>query len=387
MGGLVHQRGELRVGPAHEEEGQHVGPPAADPHRADDDAERLDVRADDAEGVAERRDAAELGPQRWHGPAGGQDRPALGRNGEQGIAREHRGEHHRDILHFADRCRHHVTRLASGPAPAPPPTRPLSPRSVIASLLLGMHPPRIRGALLVRWCRHLGIPEGTTRVALSRMVDAGELTGRRGSAARPEPAAATSWPARCGPARRTGLGAGAGAAAVERRLGAVDRDARPAGRRHSGRPAPRRRRRPAGRAARRRLGTAGQPAAGGHRGRRRGGAHRAGPPLDRHARARRCTRRGPAVRSPIRPGPIAPAHRRPRGGLTTGLDAGELSLLGPAFATGAAALQQIRRDPLLPPELAGDGWPGDTLRSAYARYRAAFAATVTAWFAAADPDR
>jgi phenylacetic acid degradation operon negative regulatory protein len=30
--------------------------------------------------------------------------------------------------------------------------------------------------LLVRWCALLGIAEGTTRVALSRMVDAGELT-------------------------------------------------------------------------------------------------------------------------------------------------------------------------------------------------------------------
>jgi len=54
--------------------------------------------------------------------------------------------------------------------------RPLTPRSAVASLLLGMHPPRMRAALLVRWCAHLGIPEGTTRVALSRMVTAGELT-------------------------------------------------------------------------------------------------------------------------------------------------------------------------------------------------------------------
>ena len=58
--------------------------------------------------------------------------------------------------------------------------RPLSPRSVIASLLLGIHPPRLRGALLVRWCGLLGIAEGTTRVALSRMVDAGELTTTAG---------------------------------------------------------------------------------------------------------------------------------------------------------------------------------------------------------------
>src|SRR5262245_61120043 len=53
--------------------------------------------------------------------------------------------------------------------------RPLSPRSVVASLLLGQHPPRQRAAVLVRLCAEFGISEGTTRVALSRMVAAGEL--------------------------------------------------------------------------------------------------------------------------------------------------------------------------------------------------------------------
>ena len=58
--------------------------------------------------------------------------------------------------------------------------RPLTARSVIASLLLGMHPPRLAGARLVRWCAVFGIAEGTARVALSRMVDRGELHGRDG---------------------------------------------------------------------------------------------------------------------------------------------------------------------------------------------------------------
>ena len=53
--------------------------------------------------------------------------------------------------------------------------RPLSARSTIASFLLGTHPPRMRAAGLVRVCGALGIAEGTTRVALSRMVDRGEL--------------------------------------------------------------------------------------------------------------------------------------------------------------------------------------------------------------------
>ena len=58
--------------------------------------------------------------------------------------------------------------------------RPLTARSVIASLLLGMHPPRLSGARLVRWCGVFGIAEGTARVALSRMADRGELSGEDG---------------------------------------------------------------------------------------------------------------------------------------------------------------------------------------------------------------
>ena len=53
--------------------------------------------------------------------------------------------------------------------------RPLSARSVMASLLLGMHPARMRGALLVRWCALFGIASGTARVALHRMAARGEL--------------------------------------------------------------------------------------------------------------------------------------------------------------------------------------------------------------------
>src|SRR5690349_21214627 len=53
--------------------------------------------------------------------------------------------------------------------------RALSARSVVASTLLGMTPPRLSSRLLVRSGELFGIAEGTTRVALSRMVAAGEL--------------------------------------------------------------------------------------------------------------------------------------------------------------------------------------------------------------------
>ncbi|HET9769956.1 MAG TPA: PaaX domain-containing protein, C- domain protein [Acidimicrobiia bacterium] len=58
--------------------------------------------------------------------------------------------------------------------------RPLSARSVVASVLLGTHPPRLSTAALVELCGRFGISGGTTRVALSRMVAAGELAAEDG---------------------------------------------------------------------------------------------------------------------------------------------------------------------------------------------------------------
>ena len=58
--------------------------------------------------------------------------------------------------------------------------RPLSARSVVASILLGTHPPRLSAAALVELCGRFGITGGTTRVALSRMVAAGELAAEDG---------------------------------------------------------------------------------------------------------------------------------------------------------------------------------------------------------------
>src|SRR5579871_1533486 len=61
-----------------------------------------------------------------------------------------------------------------------PAERPLSARSLIASLLLRTQPPRMRAARLVQWCALFGVSEGTARVALSRMVDRGELRVNEG---------------------------------------------------------------------------------------------------------------------------------------------------------------------------------------------------------------
>lgn len=58
--------------------------------------------------------------------------------------------------------------------------RPLSARSVIASALLGTRPPRLQGRLLVALAEEFEIAAGTARVALSRMVDRGELVNDDG---------------------------------------------------------------------------------------------------------------------------------------------------------------------------------------------------------------
>ena len=58
---------------------------------------------------------------------------------------------------------------------------PLPARSLVASLLLRTHPPRMSGSRLVQWCGLFGVAEGTARVALSRMVERGELRNRDGA--------------------------------------------------------------------------------------------------------------------------------------------------------------------------------------------------------------
>ncbi|MEM9561532.1 MAG: PaaX family transcriptional regulator C-terminal domain-containing protein [Actinomycetota bacterium] len=59
--------------------------------------------------------------------------------------------------------------------------QPFSARSLVASALIGSHPPALPGRLLVALGQRFGIGTGTTRVALSRMVDRGELTNDGGT--------------------------------------------------------------------------------------------------------------------------------------------------------------------------------------------------------------
>ncbi|MGW6010205.1 PaaX family transcriptional regulator C-terminal domain-containing protein [Streptomyces sp. NPDC055210] len=60
-------------------------------------------------------------------------------------------------------------------SPADPGLRPLSARSVVLSLLLGVHPPELPVRDLIRSVEPFGIADSTLRAALSRMVTAGDL--------------------------------------------------------------------------------------------------------------------------------------------------------------------------------------------------------------------
>ena len=51
-----------------------------------------------------------------------------------------------------------------------------------------------------------------------------------------------------------------------------------------------------------------------------------------------------------------------------------------AFLAGAASLRHVRADPLLPPTLLPDPWPGRALRDAYRVYQREFSAAARTWF-------
>jgi phenylacetic acid degradation operon negative regulatory protein len=53
--------------------------------------------------------------------------------------------------------------------------------------------------------------------------------------------------------------------------------------------------------------------------------------------------------------------------------------LAPGFELSAAVLRHLQADPLLPPELLPEGWPGDRLRSTYEPWDAAYRDTLSEW--------
>jgi phenylacetic acid degradation operon negative regulatory protein len=248
--------------------------------------------------------------------------------------------------------------------------RPLSARSVVASTLLGMRPPRLPTQILVRSGTLFGIAEGTTRVAVSRMAAAGEL----------EP---------------DGDGYRLGGAMVARqarqdlsRHGANDRwdgrwttyvvvgEARDAQDRARFRAAA-----TALRLAELREGVWLRP----------DNLPSGVLPDDEAIVADQCRT---FLSEPAgRPAELAAdlwdlgawadrAHelRRRLGAVVGALTDGDLDALAEGFVLSAATLRHFQADPLLPAELLPDGWPGAALRADFDGYDAAYKAVWTAWY-------
>lgn len=243
--------------------------------------------------------------------------------------------------------------------------RPLTARSIIVSLLLRSRPPRMRGARLVQWCSLFDVAEGTTRVALSRMVERGELVADDGVyalAGRTQGRrVAQDWS--LDPQRLPWTGAW--------RMAVVTVPARAAGERSALRDAMRHLRHaelrdgvwirpdnlPRASAAAEWWSLADEQC----------GWWTATPhdgPNDLFHAATWATR-----------AEVLTAR------LVAASDVLDEARLATAFVTGAAVLAHIRSDPLLPAELAPLE-PGNELRAAYRIYEAAFSEAVTRWFRA-----
>ncbi len=251
--------------------------------------------------------------------------------------------------------------------------QPLSARSVIASLLLGMHPPRMPGARLVQWCGAFGIAEGTARVALSRMVDRGELVASAGTyelagsvRARQR---AQDWSLTPAPTDWDGRW----------RLASVRPAARDASDRAALRDAFRRLRyaehregcwvRPDN------LPRASGPAEAWQVAEAQCDWWRATPEQDGFTLAAH-------LFDPAAWATRAEVLREHLEAATASLARADADDLARAFEVGAAALAHVRADPLLPPALCPSPWPGPAVRDAYARYQRSFGKTVREWFRA-----
>jgi phenylacetic acid degradation operon negative regulatory protein len=248
--------------------------------------------------------------------------------------------------------------------------RPLAARSVVASVLLGTRGGALSGQRLVRTAELFGFAEGTTRVALSRMVAAGELDTRDGRYR-----LAGSLLDRQGrqeSGRRPRLRAWTGAW----RVGVVEAS--------QGRPAADR--------AELRKSLIGQRLAEW----REGVWLRPDNLVDApsHPACAWLTARLDEPRSATDlagclwdlDGWAASA----RGLLNElrssvgDLEAGRTGMLADGFVIAAAAVRHLAADPLLPADLLPARWPGDELRAEYDRYEAAYQGQLGSWLRGAD---
>ncbi len=250
--------------------------------------------------------------------------------------------------------------------------RELAPRSLVLSLLLGMRRPRRRGSELVAWCGLFGVAEGTARVALSRMVRAGELANESGVYALSGRLQARRAEQEFAIAPRFVDDGGEWTMHVVIAEGrpAVERSALRVALRHS-------------RFAERRPAVWLRPANLAQR--------------DAELVTANCEmyRVRPAAPRSLAGTLFAPEQwagtaRALRDGLRrsqAGLPAAEA--IAPAFLAGTRVAAHLRADPLLPDALVPARWPGAGLRADYLEYQDGFAHAVRQWFAtvADDPGR
>jgi phenylacetic acid degradation operon negative regulatory protein len=252
-----------------------------------------------------------------------------------------------------------VTQL--GNARSPLGAAPLTARSVLASALLGMDPPELPVAQLVRLTGLFGISENRARVALSRMVAAGEATTDGAGHYR----LAGHLAAR--QSRQSASRAGATSAyGGDWWLGVVTTAGSTADVR-----AARRRALAYARLAELREGVWMRPA---------NVDVRLPDALDGDVELMRA-RPAAARELAARLWDLAAWSGR-ADALRCELD--DLppdgpEALAPGFELSAAVLRHLQADPLLPPELLPPGWPGATLRTVYGDWDARYRATLRTW--------
>lgn len=241
--------------------------------------------------------------------------------------------------------------------------RRLTARSVVASTLLGTDPPELPTRSLVGTAALFGIAPGTARVAMSRMVAAGELVAT-GEGYRLVSPALLARQARQTRSRRGATGPWDGSW----RMVVVTAEARSAPDRAELRAT----------LAASRFGEL-----------REGVWLRPDNLADAPPPTPECT----ILRAePEHPADLArrlwdlPAWAQLARILTEEverllgpLEAGDATALRDGFVVSAAVLRHVQADPLLPAELLDPTWPGPTLRSRYDRFDRAFRTTLATW--------
>ena len=253
--------------------------------------------------------------------------------------------------------------------------RPLTARSVIASTLLGVDPPRLPTLALVRSGELFGLREGATRTALSRMAAAGEVRADDGHYVLAGPL--LDRHARQRAARRTDRSAGREWDGTWI-LAVVRPEPRPATDRASFRAAARRLH-----LAEVREGVWARP-------------HDFDPddPDDPSTDAGIIGEQAIWVRG-ARPDDVDPfvaafdldrwaeqarALIREMSVSQPALDARDTAVVAETFVTSAAVLRHLLADPTLPSHVNPDDWPASQLRDRFDRFDAAFKATWRAWY-------